>query len=117
GEIAEVRFSATLSEPVVASTIASGVRLRSVKADGSLALLSTVVATIDDASPQTIRWTLNAADWTALTTADGATAIEVAVTNTLRAKGWGVTAVMQPPAWLKTLTGIRSTATEPVIAA
>jgi len=117
GEITEVRFSATLSEPVVASTIASGVRLRSVKADGSLALLSTVVASIDDSSPQTIRWTLNAADWNALTTADGATAIEVAVTNTLRAKGWGATAVMQPPAWLKTLTGIRSTATEPVIAA
>jgi RHS repeat-associated protein len=116
GGVAEVQFAVTLSERVVESSIASGVKVRSVRQDASLAALSTVQPALDS-DGQTIRWRLTKADWDVLAGAPDATSIEVVVTKDLRAAGWGQSAVMAPPAWLQKLASMRTTTAEPLIAA
>ncbi len=114
GEITEVVFTANLSDAVRADTVVAGTVLRSVAGDATAAL-STVEPTLDIADPHTLRWTLNAAQWNALTSAAGVTAIEIAITKELRAVGWGEAEVLRPPGWLVTLVGLTSTATDSVV--
>lgn len=114
GEITEIVFTANLSDAVRADTIAAGTVLRSVAGDAP-ATISTVQPTLDTADPHTLRWTLNAPQWNALTTAAGATAIEIAITKELRAVGWGEAEVLRPPDWWVTLAGLISSAAEPVV--
>ena len=87
GKVAAVQVRVHLSDKIEAATLAPGARLATVKADHTVAQLSTVTATLDD--PYTIHWTLTATDWTTLTAASGAAKLEISLTTGLRAEGWG----------------------------
>ncbi|HEX8255115.1 MAG TPA: RHS repeat-associated core domain-containing protein [Thermoanaerobaculia bacterium] len=114
GNIHTVDVRLRLSERITASSLGAGARLASVKADNTLAQLSTVTPTIEQ--DQTIRWSLSATQWAALTGASGAATLEVSLTSALRAQGWGATPVAPLPAWARKLySGAASTTTQPVI--
>lgn len=117
GSIKEVRFRVTLSDAIDLATGGVGAKLRSLRDDGSVAVTSAVTPTIDAADPQTLRWTLNRTEWATLAPSGVASKIELAVTSALHARAWGTRSVMLPAEWQKTLTGVRSTASEPVIEA
>ncbi|MEO6486387.1 MAG: RHS repeat-associated core domain-containing protein, partial [Thermoanaerobaculia bacterium] len=114
GDLERITVRAHLSETIVASTVSTGTALRSVKSDQSPAHSLPIAPTlIDDA---TMEWTLTPAQWTALSTAPGAEALEIRLTDALRAEGWGANPVMPLPAWATTIYGgVATTATTPVI--
>jgi RHS repeat-associated protein len=114
GEIAEVNIRVHLSDAIAPTTLSTNLRLAATRADHTVAYTSPITPTLEDRF--TALWTLTAADWTALTTAPSAQAIEVAVHRDLRAEGWGETPVIPIPAWAgKIYANTDSTATYPVI--
>lgn len=114
GALERVEVRAHISDAINAATVAGGARLTVVKADGSLALTSTLTPELE--GERTLLWTLAASAWNALTTAPGAESIEVAVSRDLNAMGWGATPVMPLPAWARTLySGTDASSRYPVI--
>jgi RHS repeat-associated protein len=87
GAITQVTVQLHLTEPLSAATLAGGTRLASVTTAGAVAKASSVVAVASN--PYTLTWTIPASDWTALTTAPAASALSVAITNTLRSTTFG----------------------------
>jgi RHS repeat-associated protein len=87
GVVESVTVSVRTTEQLDEPSIAEGARLAAVDDSG-------VVVRSAQTTPQlfenyTLRWTLTAEEWTALTsTANGATRLSIAVTNTLRARAW-----------------------------
>jgi RHS repeat-associated protein len=103
-----------LSERVDGSTLPSGARLATVKADRSLAQLTTATPELED--DYTIRWSLSAADWTALANAPDAETLEVSLTSALRAEGWGSRPPMEMPSWARVIyTGADTSPSLPII--
>lgn len=114
GDLAQVKIRVHLSDAIVPASILFGLRLTATRPDGTVAHTSTVTPTLEDRF--TAVWTLTAAEWTTLTTAPAADAIEVAVTHDLRAEGWGPAPAMPLPTWARTLyPHTSSSATHPVI--
>jgi len=100
------------SEAIKQLTVAGGVRLRSLKSDGTLAATSSVQPTLE--SGTVIHWHLTLSEWTALRPS-GATQLQIAVTSSLRTYGWGDVAFSDIPDFARTLYGARSDAGAPVI--
>ncbi|MFZ2490375.1 MAG: RHS repeat-associated core domain-containing protein [Thermoanaerobaculia bacterium] len=112
GTIAEVEVSIGLTETVAASSIAAGVRLAALDANATVLRTTVAAPSIDPIDATSIRWTLSAAQWSALTA--GSANLSIAATNALRASAWGADLpVMQAPDWTISL-GARSTAALPV---
>lgn len=86
GSLTQVVVTMHATEPLDGTTIVSGTRLAAVAANGTLVRASTAAPTQPD--PSTIAWTLNASDWTALTT--NAAAFSIAATTSLRSTTYGV---------------------------
>jgi RHS repeat-associated protein len=99
GNLANVTVRVHLSERVDGSTLPSGARLATVKADRSLAQLTTATPELED--DYTIRWSLSAADWTALANAPDVETLEVSLTSALRAEGWGSRPPTEMPSWAR----------------
>jgi RHS repeat-associated protein len=87
GNLAEVRVTMHCTETLDASTIASGTRLASVAADGTLVRTSTAPPTQPD--PYTVVWTLPVADWTSLIAGAKTASLSIGVTSTLRSTTYG----------------------------
>ncbi len=114
GNLTEMTVRVHLSEPVIGSTLETGARLASVKADKSLAQLATADPDLED--PYTIRWSLSPAEWSALANAPEAASLEVSLTSALRTEGWGTTPPMPFPQWVRVVyEGADATPTQPVI--
>lgn len=114
GNLESVKVRVHLSERVDESTLATGARLASVKADHSLAQLSSVVPELED--DFTIRWSLSSSEWNLLAGATDGTSLEVSLTSALRAEGWGATPVMPLPSWARQIySGADATSGQPVI--
>jgi YD repeat-containing protein len=88
GALSSVKITMHATEPLDATTIAAGIRLAAVSAAGAVVRISTVPPTQPDA--YTVAWTLPLSEWTALTTANNATAISVAATSSLRSTTYGL---------------------------
>ena len=73
------------TEPLNPTTIAAGSRLAALSSTGTLLRNSSATATQPD--PNTVAWTLTAADWTALTT--NAASLSIAATSSLRSTTYG----------------------------
>lgn len=115
GDIESLELVVHLSEKIRGESVAQGARLRGVDSNGNVLSECSVEPLLDPDDPSTIRWTLGAFDWHMLTQSGGVEAIEIAITNTLRADGWGATPVSAPPEWARALFGTTSTATEPIV--
>jgi len=111
GSISKVVVRVRLSETVDKTTIASGLRVSAVDDAGTVITSTAGQITADGA---TVSMAITGSDWTALTSTSGATQIEVAVTNTLRAAVWDGP-VMPMPAWLLQNPSRGSTTQFPVI--
>jgi RHS repeat-associated protein len=111
GSVEKVLVRVRLSETVDATTLASGLRVSTLNAAGSV--VTTAVGTVES-DGATVTMTIGGTEWTSLTTASGATQLEIAVTNTLRAALWEGP-VMPMPAWLLDGPGRASTTQFPVI--
>jgi RHS repeat-associated protein len=107
---ADIRIHA--SESVKQLTLTNGVRLVSLRADGSVAATSTAVPTLE--SNTIIHWHLSSAEWTALTPT-GATQLQIAVASSLRTYGWGDVPFSAVPEFARTLYSAKSDANLPVI--
>ncbi|MDP9191460.1 MAG: Ig-like domain-containing protein [Acidobacteriota bacterium] len=114
GSLESVNVRMHLSEKITAATLSGGVRLASVRTDNTIAQTAGVAPSLED--DHTILWSLSGSDWDALTSASGAQSLELSVTSTLRAQGWGATPVSSIPAWaLRVYAGAESTADSPII--
>jgi RHS repeat-associated protein len=111
GEIDEVDIRLHLSEKVREATIPVGARLAAVKSNGDVVLAAADPELEDDA---TLHWHLGHVEWQTLSTASGAEKLEIAVTNSLRAEGWGDVPVQKAPEWARTLKGIETDGLNPV---
>jgi RHS repeat-associated protein len=89
------------TEEINATTLPTGAFLRALDAAGA-PTAQRAPTRID--SGDTIVWSLSPADWTGFVA--GATRVEIAVTNTLRASGWGSAWVAKPPPFAKVLDGV-----------
>jgi len=103
GNSREIRMH--LSETIDPATLATGAKL--------ITNTGTEVAPTSLSDGSTIVFSLTAAEWSALTS--GATTVDVVVTDQLRAQGWGTTVAARPPTWARTLYGITSRETQPVV--
>lgn len=112
GNVGTAKVQMHLSEAIDPATMSGGCRLAAVNASGAVVAASAVTPALTDAN--TILWTLDATNWKALTTASGATQLEVAVSNTLRATLWDGP-VMPMPSWLLDGPDRASTEQLPVI--
>jgi RHS repeat-associated protein len=114
GTLTSMTVRVHLSERVEATSLESGARLATVKADQTLAQLTTVAPDLED--PYTIRWSLSAAEWSTLAAAPEAMSLEVSLTSALRNQGWATTPPMEIPAWARTIfSGADAKAEQPVI--
>jgi RHS repeat-associated protein len=112
GDIEQVDVRLHASEKLRADTIVVGVRLGAVKDNGELVLAAADPELESDGA--TLHWQLGPVEWSTLSTASGAVKLEIAVTNSLRAQGWGNVPVQKPPEWAKKLNGIVSDDLNPV---
>ena len=106
GALESVELTVRTTEPLDPNTIVVGSRLAAV-AGNTLVRTSTVKPTLSDGA--TIRWTLSAAEWSALTDPKPEivagkpvvpTSISIAVTDSLRGVAWSSASPMMPaPAW------------------
>ena len=106
GALESVELTVRTTEPLDPKTIVVGSRLAAV-AGNTLVRTSTVKPTLSDGA--TIRWTLSAAEWSALTDPKPEivagkpvvpTLISIAVTDSLRGVAWSSASPMMPaPAW------------------
>jgi RHS repeat-associated protein len=111
GTISKVIVRVRLSETVDTTTIFSGLRVSAVNSIG--AVIATASGQIT-ASAATVSMAIAGSDWNALASTPGATQIEIAVANTLRAAVWDGP-VMPMPAWLLQNPSRGSTTQFPVI--
>ncbi|MEA2163770.1 MAG: hypothetical protein QOK37_1897 [Thermoanaerobaculia bacterium] len=92
GNVTQVAVTMHATEPLDASTIATGVRLAAVASNGTVVRTST--ATPAQPNPYTITWTMSASEWSALTATNGGnttpTAISIAATSSLRSTTYGI---------------------------
>ncbi|HEX9982630.1 MAG TPA: Ig-like domain-containing protein [Thermoanaerobaculia bacterium] len=86
-----------VSEEVVATTIANGARLYALADETRLRELAPT--SLEEGS--TLVWTLDPAEWAGFVA--GATNIEVALTPSLQAEGWGTTPPAAAPRWAQLL--------------
>lgn len=88
------------SEILDAATLAQGVTLEALAADGAAVRQATTLpVSVDETA---LEWTLTSAEWSTFT--DGATSVEVTVSDALRFKAWG-NRPLQPVAEWETLLG------------
>jgi RHS repeat-associated protein len=109
GALSSVEVTLRATEQLAVATVASGARLAAVDATGALVRTSPVAASRAEDDPYTIRWTLSAAEWNALTdptpvqisgTTRTPAALSIAATNALRAEAWSAEVpVMPAPEW------------------
>jgi len=100
GNLATVAVNIRLTEPLAVATITTGGRLAATLTNGTVVRSTTTAPTLVDNN--TLHWTLPASEWTTLT-APPATALSIAVTNTLRASAWSpTTPILPPPTWAMT---------------
>ena len=92
-------------------TIANGVRLVSLKADGTVA--ATAAAATLDADQTTIHWHFGAGEWATFT--NGEPQIQVSITSTLRTYSWGDTPFSSVPEFARKLYTAKSDANLPLI--
>ncbi|MEA2572468.1 MAG: hypothetical protein QOI24_4469 [Acidobacteriota bacterium] len=113
GAVESIKIRVHLSERIDETKL-DEFELTSVRNDNRQAAHAPFDAELED--PYTAMWSLTVDQWTALSTASGAVALEVAVTNAMRAKGWGATPVAPIPTWaLRVFSGTSTTATHPVV--
>jgi RHS repeat-associated protein len=120
GTLTSVEVTVRSTEALTASTVATGVRLTTVDNAGAVVRTASVTPVLSD--PFTARFTLTAAQWTALTdptpltpTSPGPQSLSIGVTNTLRAAAWSQSLpLLPPPEWAKATKPVYSTATLPV---
>lgn len=97
GTLSNVEVTIRVTESLAAATVAAGGRLAAVLTNGTVVRSAPTTPTLFDNN--TLRWTLTPSEWTTLT-APPATALSVAVTNTLRAESWSATSpILPPPTW------------------
>jgi RHS repeat-associated protein len=107
GAIERVEVTLHATEQLDPTTLAAGTRLAAVDKSGAIVRTATPIATLAANDPFTIRWTLTAADWNALTdSTPSATrtpaSLSIAATNNLRAIAWSSTIpVMPAPEWAR----------------
>jgi RHS repeat-associated protein len=111
GSIEKVTVRVHLSETVDQTTLQTGLRLAAINAGNQV--LVTATPQIDAKGGQ-ITAVLDATEWTTLTSANGATHLEIAVTDKLRAALW-TGPVMPLAEWLRDGTGRATSAQFPVI--
>jgi RHS repeat-associated protein len=109
GNVESVTVTLRATEQLSASTVAAGSRLAAVDADGAVVRTTSVAATADPTDPFTMKWTLPASDWAALTDPSPATVggvtrtpatLSIAVTSSLRASVWATDVpFLAAPAW------------------
>ncbi len=99
GALQSVTISIRTTEQLAASTIATGARLAVLDANGAVVRSSPTKATLFE--NYTLRWTLTAEEWTALTSTTGnPQRLSIAVTNTLRAAAWSNNnGILPAPDW------------------
>jgi RHS repeat-associated protein len=112
GNLQSIEVTVRTTEALRSSTLASGLRLASVDANGKVVATSTATPTLADA--YTARFALTPADWSALTTASSAASLSVAVKATLRAAAWADIPILPPPDWAKATQPVYSTPDTPV---
>ncbi|MBW3565715.1 MAG: DUF2235 domain-containing protein [Acidobacteria bacterium] len=110
GALSSMELELRSTEILDAATIASGTRLVSLDAEGSVLTSSSVTPLLDD--PWTVRWSLTSAQWSELSV--DASAISVAATDQLRAAQWGGTSVLPVPGPLLGKAGMASSGSLPV---
>lgn len=124
GAIEQVEVTIHATEQLEPSSVATGGRLAVVDATGQLVRSATATPTLVAGDPFAIRWTLTAAEWSALTSptpvtiggvARTPTALSVAATNALRAVAWNLGVPILPaPAWATASTSVHSSPALPV---
>jgi RHS repeat-associated protein len=122
GALSSVEVTLRATEQLAVATVASGARLAAVDATGALVRTSQAAASRAEDDPYTIRWTLSAADWSALTdpapvqisgTTRTPAALSIAATNALRAEAWSAEVPIMPaPEWA---TATKSVYTSPAL--
>jgi RHS repeat-associated protein len=106
-----VKIALNATEPLDPTTIAAGTRLAALAANGTLVRTSPAVPTQSD--PNTITWTVTAAEWTALT--NNAASMSIAATASLRSTTYGSQIPILPATPEMSATGnVFSTATLPI---
>jgi RHS repeat-associated protein len=106
------------TEQLTAASIASGTRLAVVDSNGTVVRTSAIQPTLSD--PFTVKWTLAAAEWTALSdpaAVGGRTpaSLSIAATNTLRAALWKFDLPVLPaPDWATASKSVFASSTLPV---
>jgi RHS repeat-associated protein len=111
GGAVDIRIHA--SEKVKQLTIDNGVRLVVLNAAG--AVVATGPTPTLDADQTTIHWHLEAGAWDALTTATGATQIQIALTSTLRTYSWGDVPFSTAPEFARKLYPVRTAGGDPLV--
>jgi RHS repeat-associated protein len=96
GSLSSVTMRVRLSETVDVTTISSGLRVSAIDSAGSVVAAASGAIT---ASGNTVSMQIAGAVWSSFAATPGATQIEIAVTNTLRAAVWDGP-VMPLTAWL-----------------
>jgi RHS repeat-associated protein len=114
GKVEQVEVRLHFSESILGSSVAAGVRLRTT-ADSEVVSVAPVTASLDPDDDSTVVWRFEAAQWESFAGAGTAEFIEVAVTDALRAEGWGATPVTPAPEWTRILYGTISSAAEPLV--
>lgn len=103
GVLQSVTVALRATESLAAATVASGARLASVDAQGSVVRTATTAPSLDADNAYAVEWTLTPAEWTALTSTSAGvapTALSIAATDSLRASAWGANVpVLTAPEW------------------
>jgi hypothetical protein len=111
GSPAGVDVDVTFTEPIDATTLAEGVHLSSLTVTDTTAATATATPALTT-DKRTIRWSLSAAEWTALTGAPNAHALSIAVTGALRSTNYyGGVAIMSANTTLR--SGVTATTETP----
>ncbi|HEX8617173.1 MAG TPA: RHS repeat-associated core domain-containing protein, partial [Thermoanaerobaculia bacterium] len=97
GAIESVDITIRITEAIAPATVATGARLATIAANGTVVRTTPVTPTL--LNPHTLRWTLTAAEWQSLlqNPTGEAKALSIAITNTLRPAAWSADAPILPP--------------------
>jgi RHS repeat-associated protein len=112
GTLDSVTVTIRTTESLDPATVATGARLAIIDEHGAVVRSAPTNASLFDNDAATLRWTLTAQQWTALTAdlGPGPHHLSIAVTNTLRATAWSPDLPILPaPSW----TNLRTSATLP----
>jgi len=120
GGLESVVVTMRATEQLAAASIASGARLAVVDASGNLVRTSSAPATLVTNDPYTVKWTLSATDWAALSDPAAVNnrtpvSLSIAATSTLRAALWKVDLPILPaPDWATASKPVFTSSTLPV---